>query len=235
MADNLEIEKRLFKDYANFTSTFEQSERDSISSKIKTKNITIGILSISCLSLSFALAVLMPLKQKVPVIIAIDNLKGTVNTLTNTNVERLNIDKNEAIDKANLANYVINREGYDWNYGEAAFNKTVLMTSKDISKEYQILFADDNPISLVKKYSNNVRVVIENPSVSFYDNSAMVRFTRKITNSNQTIKTQEMAVIAYKYVTADMSDTDRLINPLGFQVTSYRVDKDITNGSMETK
>jgi len=224
------MDERLGK-YLDYTKTFEQSEKDSINSKIKTKNITIAILGISCIALSISIAIMSPLKQKIPVIIRVDNLKGTTNILTNTDVESLNTDKNEAIDKNNLANYVINREGYDWNYGESIYNKTVLMTAPNIIKEYQMQFSDDNPNALDKKYSNHTRVVIENPSVSFYSDSAMVRFTRKIITSNEIIKTNEMATIAYKYLTADMSDEDRLVNPLGFQVVSYRVDKDLTNNA----
>lgn len=222
------MDDRLAK-YLDYTKTFEQTEKDSIASKSRIKNITIGILGTCCIFQCLGIAYLAPKKEKIPVIIRVDNLKGTTNVLTNTDVETLNVDKNEAIDKNNLANYVINREGYDWNYGEAIYNKTVLMTSPDIVKEYQMQFSDDNHDALDKKYANHTRVVIENPSVSFYGDSAMVRFTRKIIRGNEITRTNEMATISYKYLTANMSDEDRLVNPLGFQVISYRSDKDITN------
>jgi type IV secretion system protein VirB8 len=225
------MDERLAK-YLDYSKTFEQTEKDSINSKLKTKNITIGILGVTCVSLAIAITVMSPLKQKEAVIIRVDNLKGTTSILTNTDVETLNIDKNEVIDKNNLANYVINREGYDWNYGETIYNKTMLMTSPQIVKEYQMQFHEDNPNALDKKYGNHTRVVIENPSVSFYTDSALVRFTKKIITGSQIATTNEMATIAYKYVTTDMSDEDRLVNPLGFQVISYRVDKDLTSGSV---
>lgn len=225
------MDERLSK-YLDYTKTFEQSEKDSINSKLQTKNITIAVLGVCCVSLSVAIAIMSPLKQKEAVIIRVDNLKGTTSVLTNTDVETLNVDKNEAIDKNNLANYVITREGYDWNYGESIYNKIVLMTSPQIIKEYQMQFSDDNPNALDKKYGNHTRVIIENPSVSFYSDSALVRFTRKIITGNEIIKTNEMATIAYKYLSADMKDEDRLVNPLGFQVISYRVDKDLTNGNI---
>ncbi len=226
---NDELIDARFLNYLNYTSNFEQAEKDSIASKIKTKNLTIGVLAVCLCASTVALAVMMPLKQKVPVIIQVDNLKGTTSVLSNTNVEKLNVSKEEAVDKNNLANYVITREGYDWNYGEASYNKTMLMTNQIIAKDYTVLYSDENPKSLPQKYQNHTRVVIKNPSVSFYDNSAMVKFTREIiTSSAPPVITQEMATIAYEYVTADMDDNDRLINPLGFQVNSYRVDKDLT-------
>jgi type IV secretion system protein VirB8 len=221
-----------FLNYLNYTSNFEQAEKDSIASKIKTKNIIIGVLSACLCSSTIALAVMMPLKQKVPVIIQVDNLKGTTSVLTNTDVEKLNTHKEEAIDKHNLADYVITREGYDWNYGEASYNHVMLMTAQSIAKDYQFQYSDENPKALHLKYGNNTRVVIKNPSVSFYENSAMVKFTREVITSNAPpVITQEMATIAYQYITADMTDNDRLINPLGFQVNAYRVDKDLTAGA----
>jgi type IV secretion system protein VirB8 len=216
----------------NAGATFEQEAKDSIASKLKTKNIVIGILGFCLIASCAAIAVMMPLKEKIPVVIRVNTTTGETAIITNTDVSTFNTDKNEAIDKSNLANYVINRESYDWNYQESMYSKTLLMTDKEIIKDYQQNFSDDNPNAIDKKYQNFTRVIIENPSVSFYENSAMVRYTRKIITNNQIVSAnQEMATIAYEYATADMQDADRIINPLGFQVKSYRIDKDLTNST----
>jgi type IV secretion system protein VirB8 len=57
-------------------------------------------------------------------------------------------------------------------------------------------------------------------------NAVLVRFDtiRTDANSRAQLASPSVAVIKYRYSTAPMSVEDRYVNPLGFQVTSYRTD-----------
>lgn len=56
--------------------------------------------------------------------------------------------------------------------------------------------------------------------------TAVVRFSQQIQQSNGITqpKTYWVATIGYKYINARISLQDRRLNPLGFQITSYRLD-----------
>ncbi len=65
-------------------------------------------------------------------------------------------------------------------------------------------------------------------AVSFVsDGVANVRFHRIVRQSQQVTESDWIATIAYAYTKAPMGEADRLRNPLGFQVTSYRADPEV--------
>ncbi len=67
-------------------------------------------------------------------------------------------------------------------------------------------------------------------AIAFVGNMAQVRFEKAVIPLNksdmQPAPQRYIATIAYVYKIAGKEEKDRLINPLGFQITSYRVDKD---------
>ena len=62
-------------------------------------------------------------------------------------------------------------------------------------------------------------------AVSFVsDGVANVRFHRTVRRGPQLEESDWIATVAFTYTKAPMAEADRLRNPLGFQVTSYRAD-----------
>jgi type IV secretion system protein VirB8 len=225
------IDDRL-KQYLEFTKTFEKNELDMVENKVKLRNVLIGVVSAVAFAQAIAMVVMLPLKEKVPVVFRVDRSTGAIEHVSFLDVDKFNnTQKDEVLDKANLANYVLNRENYDYNYIQALYDKTLLMGNASVNQEYVKLYDKNDKNSLYSKYGNNVKVKINITNISFYKTSATVRFTRTIiggSGGGSNIVTQEMATIAYQYVNATMKDEDRLINPLGFQIQSYRLDKDLT-------
>lgn len=66
--------------------------------------------------------------------------------------------------------------------------------------------------------------------------SATVRFvveTGSMDGSTPATPTNWVATVGYKYRNpSSMKESDRLVNPFGFQVTSYRVDPELSNGTV---
>jgi len=66
--------------------------------------------------------------------------------------------------------------------------------------------------------------------------AAVVRFSTQLKHSNGSTESLQnwIATIGYTYKDATMSSVDRRINPLGFQITSYRVDPETLTSSALT-
>ena len=65
------------------------------------------------------------------------------------------------------------------------------------------------------------------PSASSADGVANVRFHRIVRQAQQVTESDWIATVAFAYTRAPMAEADRLRNPLGFQVTSYRADPEV--------
>lgn len=189
--------------------------------KVAAAGAGIGILGL------VAVVVLLPLKRTEHWLVRVDNNTGAVDTVKSLDKEVSALP--EAVDRAALARYVIDRESYDWETIQTLYDATLLRSAKSLQKEYKFLWdRADSPLKTMKNYQ---RIVVKNPSVSFIGNQmAQVRFEKYILNTNGELSAQQsetskwIATIAYAYVNAPMTDAERLVNPLGFQVTSYRVD-----------
>lgn len=79
---------------------------------------------------------------------------------------------------------------------------------------------------LTDKYLINIKIL----SISFIGKTAQVRYEKTmvpLTADKNVIPPQRyVATISYEYRDVSMSDEARLVNPLGFTVTSWRTDKE---------
>ena len=97
---------------------------------------------------------MLPLKQKVPYLVMADAYTGT------STVARLTGDFNnhsifasEAINRSNVAHFVMAREAYDYAMLNLRDWKTVqTMAAPGVKAEYTNLYSSDNPEGLYKQY-----------------------------------------------------------------------------------
>jgi len=212
-----------------FISSSRQFEKSRVEEAIKSKRlawiiagvgVAVGVLGLLTIN------ALLPLKTTEHWMVRVDNNTGAVDVVYKLKDGVRNLP--EAVDRANLAKYVINRESYDWESIQTLYDSTILMSSEPVQKEYKLFWSRPNAPHRVLK--NQYRVIIRNPSISFVGDLAQVRFEKYVINTSGDLATQQgetskwIATIAYRYANPPMTDAERLINPLGFQVTSYRVD-----------
>ena len=137
------------------------------------------------------------------------------------------------VDKYFLNKYVLNRESYDYETIQTAYDTTALLSSPEVQREYLALF--EGPTARDKLLSNQTRIVVRVRSITpgTGRNTAVVRFStrRKQMNGPSDVEETLVATIGFRYVGAAMREQDRLVNPLGFQVTSYRVDPEVVVGA----
>jgi type IV secretion system protein VirB8 len=205
------------------TSRIHEVERRARRAE-RDKYIAFGLVA----TLTLAIALMLPLKQKVPYLIREDKVTGAVDVVGQ--LGNASVEYSEARDKYWLARYVTARESYDWFGLQNNYDTTRLLSTDDIAKSYAQKF--DGADALDKKYKNNVRIDARIVSIVL-DNkqTATVRFQTRILSSGTTNQTQGwVATISFEYDSAEkLDESQRLINPFGFQVTSYRVDPELVS------
>ncbi|NID13977.1 virB8 family protein [Luteibacter yeojuensis] len=201
------------------------------------------MVAFCAISLSLILAggyfYMLPLKEKVPYIVLADAYTGmsSVTRITDDVVNR-RITASEAINRSNVTHFILARESFDVTMINLRDWATVLtMAAPKVAKGYTDLHSLDNPDAPYKTYGRDRAIRVKISSIIFIggDNGttpkgATVRFQRSVYNklSGQTVPLDnKIATLAFSYKpNLKMDDQYRVENPLGFQVTDYRVDSD---------
>lgn len=189
-------------------------------------SIFISIISVT------AVVFLTPLKSVEPYVIRVDNTTGMVDIITSVNQTEF-VSDNEALDKYFTTSYVKIREGYFYNILQNDYTTVQIWSSPEVSSDYLKIYEGDN--SRVDILKNRTEIDVEINSVTLGDSNGMkmatIRFnqiykdakSRTITN-----KKAKIVTLAYDYSPQSlMTENERLINPLGFKVLTYRVDDEV--------
>ena len=221
---------------------FETTLMDARRKNEKRAWIIAGISTFTSLCLIGGLFYVLPLKEKVPYLVMADVYTGqaTVAKLSG-DWNNQSITKREAINKSNISHFLIARESFDSQLIYDNDWATVYsMSTENVSNSYRNFMNKANPNSPFNLYgiSRSIRVkivsiVLNNSGTNEgRDASATVRFQRFVLNKNSGTSQyidSNIATLTYKYnENLKMDEKYRLINPLGFLVTSYRVDPDST-------
>ena len=101
-----------------------------------------------------------------------------------------------------------------------------LLSGNTEQQRYFDYFTPKNPQSPLVVYGKYAKVNITIKSTSFIKpNVALVRFVKEVVRGPDKPELSHWAsTVTFKYVGAPMSDADRAVNPLGYQVTDYRTD-----------
>ncbi|AXH60554.1 virB8 family protein [Providencia huaxiensis] len=203
---------------------------------IESKQKRIGFLTkinifqgVTIVLLAGALIGLTPLKTVEPFLLRVDNTTGYVDKVNPYEVKGNTV--NEAVQRYFLARFIENREGYEWftvqdmyNFVEATSNKAVF----DAYKNYMI--SNQSP---VKVLSNRMKMLVKVNGITFLDDStAQIRFTKLITEPDGKaavgyIPTKWIATLKFDFSKKITTEQERLLNPLGLNVISYRVDAEV--------
>ena len=179
-------------------------------------------------ALSFAAAIVaMNRDAPPPVVLRVDNSTGAVDVVSTMQTEQTSYG--EVIDAYWLNQYVLNREGYDWFSIQKMYETAALLSAPSVQKEYAAIYQGPQARDKVLKNSKAIAVAVISLTPDAKSGTAAVRFTtQEKALSGQMGPVQHwIATIGYSYSGARMKAGDRLVNPLGFQVTSYRADPEM--------
>jgi type IV secretion system protein VirB8 len=182
---------------------------------------------------------MLPLKQKIPYLVMADAYTGTATVARlDGDFAMRGVTTREAVNRSNVAHFVMARESYDLALVNLRDWKTVqTMASPGVKAEYTAMFSSNNPDGWIKQYGQNQSIRIKLLSIQLVGGGrgltprgATVRFQRVLFNkSNGGSRTldNKIATIEFTYKqNLEMDDQNRIENPLGFWVTNYRVDDD---------
>ncbi|WP_017670639.1 type IV secretion system protein [Blastomonas sp. AAP53] len=200
-------------------------ERDIASARSRRIAWTIATVAVSIALLeAVALALAMPLKTVVPVGVLVDRTTG--------HVERVNLDQMEtltadvALQEALLAQYVTTRESYDPITVRQAYRKVALWSARQARASYISEMGQNSPATKIASGGRSIGLEATISSVSMLGpDSAMVRFNvAQIRRDGRREGARPyVATMKFAFRGEPMELEDRLNNPLGFQVLSYRV------------
>ncbi len=153
------------------------------------------------------------------------------------NIAATGIYASEALNRSQVARFVQSREGYDYDTINEHDWEYVASMSNDQVKGLFVKQFDGTPNSPEKRWGRDNAIRIKVNSIVFNGldeergarpTGATVRFEKwkfDKTTGQSTYLTSHVATLRYEYKTnLKMSDELRLRNPLGFQVTAYKVD-----------
>jgi len=160
-----------------------------------------------------------------PVVLRVDSASGAVDVVGTMPVEVQSYD--EQTDKYWINDFMLCREGYDWNTIQTCYEKIGLMSGPQVQADYSRLYNDIDGRHI--KLSSRARIIPHITSITpnMDNRTATVRFTTQLAHDNGTKEPVQrfVATLAYRYIyDAKLTEAQRMMNLLGFQVTSYRVD-----------
>jgi len=181
----------------------------------------------------------LPLKERVPYLVMADPYTGTatVARLVGDFHDR-DVTTEEAINKSNVAQFVLARESYDSGLiGQRNWRTTLAMADSAVAPAYVALHSESNLERPNRLYgaSRAIRVrilsiVLIGGGPGRRPTGATVRFQRSIYDKGRGRADpldSRIATLEFRYdQDLRLSDEDRLLNPLGFRVSNYRVDMD---------
>ncbi|MGF6419521.1 type IV secretion system protein VirB8 [Stenotrophomonas sp. AN71] len=186
---------------------------------------------------------MLPLKEKVPFLVMADAYTGTatVARLSGT-FQGETITTNEAINRSNVAQYVLARESYDSAVmGLRDWELVFVMSTDPVAQSMRVRYAGNNPQNPFVMYGREraIRVKIlsitplgAEPNGSF--RGASVRIQRSLLDKRTGVATyldNQLVTMRFGYnQNLALSEQDRILNPLAFQVSEYRVDNDYSRG-----
>ena len=181
----------------------------------------------------------LPLKERVPYLVMADPYTGTASVARLAgNFNDRDVTMEEAINKSNVAQFVLARESYDSGLiGQRNWRTTLSMAGPAVAPAYIALHAEHNPERPFRIYGTGrsvrarvLSIVLIGSGEGRRPSGATVRFQRSLfdkSSGRAEPLDARIATLEFTY-NADLrlSDEDRLLNPLGFRVTNYRVDND---------
>ena len=216
-------------DFETIDPTVAASWATSVNDDLKRSNriawIVAIIAALVALLEALALVFLVPLKTVEPYTLLVDRQTGHVETLAPLDAQVVAPDA--ALTRSFLVQYVIARESFTSETLQDDYRKVSLWSDRPVAERYQALMAATNSQSPLAFLQRGSSMRTEVKSVSpLADDRSMIRFATTTVDGRGNAQEPQhwVAIVRYTFTSAAMNESDRYLNPLGFQVTSYRRD-----------
>lgn len=196
-------------------------------SAIVQRNILGGLFCLSILAVIVSIIAVTKIstsKSFDPFVIQIDESTGSAKIVTPVTQDVLSQD--DSLTRYFIKKYISARESYNpVDFSSTAQDTVRLLSTTQIFWEYRsyINNKDNNPVT---KYGQMNTTYIKVKSWSKLDGlKYVVRFSINETSGAMKVY-NKIAIVEVSYASIELTEDERDINPIGLQVTGYRVDDD---------
>ncbi|WP_317993704.1 virB8 family protein [Bartonella gliris] len=220
------VKSDAFDEYIKEARSFDIDRMHGMRVRMRIAMALTVLFGLMTIALALAVATLTPLKTVEPFVIRVDNSTGIIDTI-HALKESPN-DYDEAITRYFAAKYVRAREGFQLSEAEHNFRLISLLSSPEEQNRFAKWYSGNNPESPQNIYQN-MTAMVTIKSISFLSKDLIqVRYYKTVRESNGKENISHwVAILNVSYINALISTEDRLINPLGFQVSEYRSDPEV--------
>ncbi len=209
-------------------------ERDILSEILKSRKTAWNVAKVGIAAgiFGFAIAGLVIVRYSQPLPAYQTFINKDTGEVSQVKMTRDEASYGELIDQYWLGQFVIHRESYDYATLQVDYDAMSLMAAGDVADAYLKQFKGQDAIQKKLGDSQYTRVKINSIITDREHGVATVRYT---TTTRYRQRPQDeppqywIATMAYEYKKVPMTAQQRYINPLGFRVTSFRVNSENAN------
>lgn len=185
--------------------------------------LTLILLLLSIVSI-IAVAAVVNSKEFDPFVIQIDESTGLAKIVNPTSSDVL--EGNEALAKYFIKKYVISRETYNpVDFDTEARKNVRLLSANSVYRDYIGYIKNKATDPTILYGQKNTTFLLVKSWSKLKDKTYMLRFSINQTAGEKKIFNR-IAVVEFNYIPMELTEADRDVNPIGFQVKNYRVDDD---------
>jgi len=194
--------------------------------------MVVAILALVLATVAIGVVVaLLPLKEIRPYVIMVDKMTGAAEKIVQ--VRPVNLSEQEAVRQAELVSYVTDRETYDVADNETRIPEVLTRSLEQARSSLVTLWTRGSKNYPPDIYSTRSRLTVTIVSITLLsDKTAQVRFRKMLeTEGEKTVERDFVATVGFAFQPRVERNLQAVWNnPLGFIVTSYRVDAEtLTN------
>lgn len=188
-----------------------------------------GMLATAALA---ALAMLLPLEKLVPLAVTVDSRTGLVTSVEYGRTAQ-ELTQKEAIQRSDVAKYVIARETYDPLDLSTNAKLVRVMSDGAVLRQFEEGGSPYSEASPMKRYGTKMRRRIEVSTVlplPNTENTYQVRYSaiEEVTGAQAApVERAYVATVRFRYSDRPLGNEDRILNPLNFRAVGYRTDQEI--------
>lgn len=206
--------------------------RDRYEAVVTQRNF-LGVIAISSLLLALLagaiILMMLPQKTVMPFLIQVDEKSGFTQIIEQNSLDTISAD--ESLRRYFVIKFLNAREGYDASMLEETSNTVRLLSERNIFRRYwnEVINPQNRESLYVQLGATGLRQV-EIKAVQFLDaGRAQVRLSI-ITSDKQKQQKPKVehfiALVTFEFLNLNLKVDEMAVNPLGFQVQEYRLDRD---------
>ena len=174
-----------------------------------------------------ALLLVLPLKEFAPYVVTVDKNTGWMEVTRG--LQPGDLTQDEALTTAQIVRCVVARETFDATDYPSLFREVGLCMSGRALDAYRSQHDQGNENSPPVLYGYDGILRVEIGSVNLLTaTTAIVSFRTILEYQKREVVNHWRAALTFGYTNKQFTMRDRFINPLGFQISSYRRDPDLS-------